>query len=153
MTMFFKKEVSIPAKSSSEIPADHDLSQSTKLKDAIQVELTAPEEKKGFRNQLGNLNVGEGVRLRGSFNVPNKTIVAGLIEGNLATKELLVQENGKVQGQVDCQLADIAGYLENDLQVHTALTLRASAVITGNVFYQEITIEKGAKITGKLARL
>lgn len=44
--MFFKKEVSIPAKSSSEIPADHDLSQSTKLKDAIQVELTAPEEKK-----------------------------------------------------------------------------------------------------------
>ncbi|QWE25541.1 polymer-forming cytoskeletal protein [Polynucleobacter sp. AP-Elch-400A-B2] len=108
------------------------LPQSNELIKPIQGKPAVPAEENS--TQMVNLAVGKGVCLRGSFNAPNKTIVAGLIEGNLITKELLVKEYGEVQGQVDCQLADIAGYVENDLQIHIALTLRASAVITGNIF-------------------
>lgn len=151
MTMFFKKEVSISLKTSLESLSDENLPQINGLIEPIQVDPAAPAEEKS--TQIGNLVVGEGVRLRGSFNVPSKTTVTGLIEGNLATKELLIEGNGKVQGQVDCDLADIAGHVEKDLQVDTSLIIRASAVITGNIYYREITIEKGAKITGKLARL
>jgi len=149
--MFFKKEVSSSLTPSLESLAHEGLPQSNELIKPIQGQPAVPAEENP--TQIGSLVVGQGVCLRGSLNVPNKTTVAGIIEGNLATKELLVQEKGKVQGQVDCQLADIAGYVENNLQVHTALTLRAGAVVAGNIFYKEITIERGAKITGKLARL
>ena len=149
--MFFKKEIEPTLNTSSEMILAKNLPLSEEISEVIQIAPTLPEEQN--IRQAGNLVVGEGVRLRGSFNVPNKTTVTGLIEGSLATIELLVGKEGRVQGEVNCQLADIAGNVENDLQVHIALTIRASAVITGNIFYQEITIEKGAKISGKLARL
>jgi len=151
VNMFFKKEIETTSNTSSEMITAKDLPQNAEINEIIQSEPTLPEEQNV--RQAGNLVVGEGVRLRGSFNVPNKTTVTGLIEGTLATTELLVGKEGRVQGEVNCKLADIAGNVENDLQVHIALTIRASAVITGNIFYQEITIEKGAKISGKLARL
>ena len=149
--MFFKKEIEPTLNTSSEMILAKNLPLSEEISEVIQIAPTLPEQQN--IRQAGNLVVGEGVRLRGSFNVPNKTTVTGLIEGRLATKELLVGKEGKVQGEVNCQLANIAGHVENDLQVHIALTIRASAVITGNIFYQEITIEKGAKISGQLAKL
>ena len=149
--MFFKKEIETTSNTSSEMIPAKDLPQNEEISEIIQSAPTLPEVQN--ISLAGNLVVGEGVRLRGSFNVPSKTTVTGLIEGSLATTELLVGKEGRVQGEVNCQLADIAGNVENDLQVHIALTIRASAVITGNIFYQEITIEKGAKISGQLAKL
>jgi len=149
--MFFKKEIETTSNTSSEMIPANDLLQNEEISEIIQNAPTLPEGQNV--RQAGNLVVGEGVCLMGSFNVPKKTIITGLIEGSLATKELLVGKEGRVQGEVNCQLADIAGHVENDLQVHITLTIRASAVITGNIFYHEITIEKGAKISGQLARL
>lgn len=149
--MFFKKEIEATPNTPSEMIPAKDFPHNEEIGEVIQSAPTLPEEQNIRR--AGNLIVGEGVRLRGSFIVPSKTTVTGLIEGKLATKELLVGKEGRVQGEVNCQLADIAGNVENDLQVHIALTIRASAVITGNIFYQEITIEKGAKISGQLAKL
>ena len=149
--MFFKKEIEATLNTSSEIIPAESLPQSKETGKITQSELTVPEKQNV--NQAGNLVVGEGGRLRGDFNVPSKATVTGLIEGNIATKELLVEQKGKVQGQVECQLADISGHIESHLQAHDLLTLRSTAVILGDVFYKEIAIEKGAKISGKLIRL
>ena len=149
--MFFKKEIEATLNTSLEIIPAEGLNQSKEINE-ITLNEPAVQEKQNVK-QVGNLVVGEGVRLRGAFNVPSKTTVTGLIEGNIATKELLVEQKGKVQGQVECQLADIAGHIESHLQAHDLLTLRSTAVILGDVFYKEIAIEKGAKISGKLIRL
>jgi cytoskeletal protein CcmA (bactofilin family) len=149
--MFFKKELETTLNTSSEIIPAEDLTQSKDISETTLNEPAVPEKQN--LKQVGNLVVGEGVCLRGSFNVPSKTTVTGLIEGSIATKELLVGQKGKVQGQVECQIADIAGHIESHLQAHDLLTLRSTAVILGDVFYNEIAIEKGAKITGKLTRL
>ena len=149
--MFFKKEIETTLNTSSEIIPAEGSPQGKESSEITQSEPAVPE----WQNvdQIGNLVVGEGVCLRGSFNVPSKTKVTGLIEGSVATKELFVEQKGKVQGQVECQLADIAGHIESHLLAHNLLTLRSTAVILGDVYYQEIAIEKGAKITGKLTRL
>ena len=149
--MFFKKEIEATLNTSLEIIPAEGLNQSKEINE-ITLNEPAVQEKQNVK-QVGNLVVGEGVRLRGAFNVPSKTTVTGLIEGNIATKELLVEQKGKVQGQVECQLADIAGHIESHLQAHDLLTLRSTAVILGDVFYKEIAIEKGAKISGKLIGL
>jgi cytoskeletal protein CcmA (bactofilin family) len=101
----------------------------------------------------GSLIVGAGVQLQGSFTVPTKSTISGLVKGDLNTNDLTVEKGGTVQGQIDCQTADIAGQIENLIQVHQFLILRSSAVAVGDIHYQEILIEKGAKITGKLVRL
>jgi cytoskeletal protein CcmA (bactofilin family) len=101
----------------------------------------------------GELIVGEGVILNGSLDVPNKALVLGAINGDLKVHSLIVGSTGKIEGKLDCQIADIAGHVRDDLRVHELLVLRASSNISGNIFYKEIDIEKGAKVTGQLSML
>jgi cytoskeletal protein CcmA (bactofilin family) len=101
----------------------------------------------------GELVVGEGVVLNGSLEVPDKAWVLGAINGDLKVHSLTVGSTGKIEGKVDCQMADIAGHVKDDLRVHELLVVRASSTISGNIFYKEIDIERGAKITGQLSML
>jgi len=100
-----------------------------------------------------DLVVGEGVVLNGTLTVPNKALVSGAINGDLTVHSLTVGSTGKIEGKVDCQIADIAGYVKDDLRVHEFLIVRASSTITVNIFYKEIDIERGAKIAGQLSML
>ena len=100
-----------------------------------------------------DLVVGEGVILNGTLEVPNKAIVSGAINGDLKVHSLAVGITGKIEGKIICQIADIAGHVRDDLRVHELLVLRASSNISGNIFYKEIDIEKGANVTGQLSML
>jgi cytoskeletal protein CcmA (bactofilin family) len=100
-----------------------------------------------------DLAVGEGVVLNGTLEVPNMALVSGVINGDLKVRSLIVGSTGKIEGKVDCQIADIAGHVKDDLRVHELLVVRASSTISGNIFYKDIDIERGAKITGQLSML
>ena len=103
--------------------------------------------------KAGELVVGEGVILNGSLEVPNKAMVSGTINGDLKVHSLAVGITGKIEGKIDCQIADIAGHVKDDLRVNEFLILRAGSIISGNIYYKEIEIEKGAKIAGQLSML
>jgi cytoskeletal protein CcmA (bactofilin family) len=113
--------------------------------------IPTPQNKTDFNT--GELVVGEGVVLNGSLEVPNKAWVLGAINGDLKVHSLAVGSTGKIEGKVDCQIADIAGHVKDDLRVHELLIVRASSTISGNIFYKEIDIERGAKIAGQLSML
>jgi len=100
-----------------------------------------------------DLVVGEGVVLNGTLEVPNKAIVSGAINGDLKVHSLLVGITGKIEGKVVCQIADIAGHVKDDLRANELLIIRAGSIISGNIYYKEIEIEKGAKIAGQLSML
>jgi len=101
----------------------------------------------------GDLVVGEGVVLNGTLEVPNKAMVSGAINGDLKVHSLAVGITGKIEGKVVCQIADIAGHVKDDLRVNELLIIRAGSIISGNIYYKEIEIEKGAKIAGQLSML
>ena len=70
-----------------------------------------------------------------------------------STQILAVGITGKIEGKVICQIADIAGHVKDDLRVNELLIIRAGSIISGTIYYKEIEIEKGAKITGRLSML
>jgi cytoskeletal protein CcmA (bactofilin family) len=113
--------------------------------------IPTPQNKTDFNT--GELVVGEGVVLNGSLEVPDKAWVLGAVNGDLKVHSLTVGSTGEIDGKVDCQLADIAGHVKEDLRVHELLIVRASSTITGNIFYKEIDIERGAKISGQLSMI
>lgn len=123
----------------------------TLLENSLMASIPITQNKTDFNS--GELVVGEGVILNGSLEVPNKALVLGAINGDLKVHSLTVGSTGKIEGKIDCQLADIAGHVRDDLRVHELLVVRASSNISGNIFYKEIDIERGAKITGQLSML
>jgi cytoskeletal protein CcmA (bactofilin family) len=100
-----------------------------------------------------DLVVGDGVVLNGTLEVPNKAMISGAINGDLKVHSLAVGITGKIEGKVVCQIADIAGHVKDDLRVNEFLILRAGSIVSGNIYYKEIEIEKGAKIAGALSML
>ena len=121
------------------------------LENTPMASIPTPQNKTDFNS--GELIVGEGVVLNGSLEVPDKAWVLGAINGDLKVHSLAVGSTGKIEGKVDCQIADIAGHVKDDLRVHEFLIVRSSSTITGNIFYKEIDIERGAKIAGQLSMI
>lgn len=114
---------------------------------------TIPTPQNNNDINAGELIVGEGVVLNGTLEVPNKAIVSGAVNGDLKVLSLAVGITGKIEGKVICQIADIAGHVKDDLRVNELLIIRAGSIISGTIYYKEIEIEKGAKITGRLSML
>jgi cytoskeletal protein CcmA (bactofilin family) len=101
-------------------------------------------------NPRGSLFVGEGVIVRGTFEVPQMAVVAGLVEGELNTKEVLVDTSGVVNGRINAEVVEIRGEVTQGLNVTNHLNIRSSAKITGLTQYAEMSVEKGAKLSGEL---
>lgn len=101
-------------------------------------------------NPRGSLFVGEGVVVRGTFEVPEMAVVAGLVEGELNTKEVLVDTSGIVNGRINAEVVEVRGEVTQGLNVTNHLNVRSSAKITGLTQYAEMSVEKGAKLSGEL---
>ena len=101
-------------------------------------------------NPKGSLFVGEGVVVRGTFEVPEMAVVAGLVEGELNTREVLVDTSGIVNGRINAEVVEVRGEVTQGLNVTNHLNVRSSAKITGLTQYAEMSVEKGAKLSGEL---
>lgn len=73
--------------------------------------------------------------------------------GNFKTPPFILVITGELMGSGECDFAFIDGVVEGDLVVKNLLKLGEHAVITGNVEYGDMTVERGATIKGTLSRV
>ena len=98
----------------------------------------------------GSLYVGEGVIIKGTFDVPDMAAIAGLVEGELTTKQVMVDSSGVINGKVNAEIVEVRGEITQGLSVTDHLTVYATGKITGTIEYAQISVEKGAHLTGCL---
>jgi cytoskeletal protein CcmA (bactofilin family) len=101
-------------------------------------------------NQQGCLFVGEGVILKGNFEVPDIASVSGVIEGELSAKQVIVEVSGVIRGKVTAESVDVRGEIAQNLTATRSLIIRPSGKVSGAISYAEIEIEKGGQIHGDL---
>jgi cytoskeletal protein CcmA (bactofilin family) len=101
-------------------------------------------------DSLDSIVIGDGVVVKGTFTVPSKAIINGVIEGDLTADELLIGPTGKITGRIKAKVIDVRGELHNDIISEKSLIVRSSGKLAGKVHYTEIEIEKGGEIEGVL---
>ena len=101
-------------------------------------------------DSLDSIVIGDGVTVKGTFTVPSKAIINGVIEGDLTADELLIGPTGKITGRIKAKVIDVRGELHNDIISEKSLIVRSSGKLAGKVHYSEIEIEKGGEIEGVL---
>lgn len=94
--------------------------------------------------------IGDGVVVKGTFSVPAKAVINGVIEGDVTAQEVMVGPTGRVTGRVSAQIIDVRGVLNNTTISEQSLIIRATGRVSGKVQYKEIEIEKGGQIEGAL---
>jgi cytoskeletal protein CcmA (bactofilin family) len=97
------------------------------------------------------LIVGQGIKLKGEISACDRLIVEGHVEVTLNdTRTVEIKPSGRFIGSCEVEQAEISGSYEGDLTVRGRLSVQASGVVTGNIHYGEIELERGGRIAGEL---
>lgn len=98
----------------------------------------------GLTNQLKN-----GTTILGDLNSTSDTRIDGIIKGNVTvTGRVVIGETGEITGNVTCSVLEISGKVTGKLKVKERLSLKATAIFSGDMITEKLVIEPGAIFNG-----
>ena len=101
-----------------------------------------------FDQQEGRSFVGETMQIEGDIDCSGAVDVAGLINGNVNVKEMVVFDTGSVKGSLQVKKILINGHIEGEVFADE-IALGSNSVIKGDItFKTSLKTEEGAEIDG-----
>ena len=99
-------------------------------------------------NQASN-RILAGTHIEGKISSEGDVRVDGTMKGNINIKgKLVIGEKGVVEGDINCQFANVSGTLKGNLKVHELLSLQSTARLHGDVITAKLSVEPGAEFSG-----
>ena len=99
-------------------------------------------------NQSGRSFLAETMQVEGDFHYSGAVDVAGLINGNVYGKEMIIFDTGSVKGNLHVNKLNINGHVEGQI-IADEITLGSNSVIKGDIsFKSHLKTEEGAEIDG-----
>jgi cytoskeletal protein CcmA (bactofilin family) len=96
--------------------------------------------------------IGKSVVIKGELSGSEDLYVDGRVEGTISLKgnKLTIGPNGEVTASVEARNVVVEGKLKGDIQASERVELRKSALMTGDIIAQRISVEEGAGVQGKV---
>ncbi len=93
--------------------------------------------------------IGNGTTITGDIASNGDVRIDGSLKGNITISgKLVIGPSGVLEGNVQCQNADISGEIKGTVNVAELLTLKATAKLLGDIITGKISIEPNATFTG-----
>ncbi|MFA6923629.1 MAG: polymer-forming cytoskeletal protein [Bacteroidales bacterium] len=103
-------------------------------------------------NESENLTInliGTGTIIKGDIKSNGDIRIDGTLIGSLESKgKVVVGPTGNIEGEVNCQNADISGIVKAQVTVTELITLKSTAKLTGDLLTNKLAIEPGANFSG-----
>jgi len=95
--------------------------------------------------------IAEGTVLEGSVNSAISIRVDGRVKGSITCAgRVVVGKTGVIEGEIECDSADVEGTLNSTVKVKGLLELKSTAVLNGDTQVGKLKVDPGAEINGKL---
>ena len=94
--------------------------------------------------------LGADVAIKGNVEASTELHVDGTVEGDIACTSLVQGEGSKIEGSINAETARLSGTVKGTINARQLIVLK-TARIDGDVHYDTLTIEQGAKVTGRFA--
>jgi cytoskeletal protein CcmA (bactofilin family) len=94
--------------------------------------------------------IGKSVLIKGELSCSEDLYIDGEVEGTVDPKgnRLTIGPNGRVKANVNACAVVVQGKLEGSIQASDRVDLKQSAVVTGDIATQRISIDEGAYFKG-----
>lgn len=93
--------------------------------------------------------IQSGTVITGDIESNGNIRIDGTLKGTvIAGGKVILGSTGTVEGEINCINADIEGRVNGHVNVKELLSLKATAVVTGDIFINKLSIEPGARFTG-----
>jgi cytoskeletal protein CcmA (bactofilin family) len=94
--------------------------------------------------------LGSDLSITGDISASADLHIDGSVTGDIACSSIVQGETSTVKGAVTAETARLAGTVDGSITARDLVILK-SARITGDVFYDALTIEQGAQVEGRFA--
>ncbi|MFD2517397.1 bactofilin family protein [Salinimicrobium flavum] len=89
--------------------------------------------------------VSQGTTINGNIEAKGGFRIDGTVEGTVKTPgKVVIGKDGHVNGDLECENADIEGKFSGKLKITGTLSLRSTAVIEGEAIVAKLAVEPGA---------
>lgn len=95
--------------------------------------------------------MNQGLRIEGSIRGAAELHIHCDVIGDVAVERLFVAESGAVEGRVSAERAEISGRIAGPIDARRII-LKSTARVTGDLTYEDLEIEPGARLDGAARR-
>ena len=93
--------------------------------------------------------IGAGTSIEGEIKSNGDIRIDGNIKGSVTSKsKVVIGATGTVEGDINCQNADVSGSVKGKIICSEMLFLKSTARITGDITTGKFVVEAGAGFTG-----
>ncbi len=109
-----------------------------------------PEMTKTSEAVSSSINlIGAGTSIEGEVKSNGDIRIDGTVNGSVTSKaKVVIGTTGIIEGDINCQNADISGTVKGKTNVSEMLFLKSTARITGDIISSKLVVESGASFTG-----
>jgi len=101
-------------------------------------------------NSESSLMIGEGVIITGTIKANSKVTIQGTVDGDIECNSITISKSGNVKGKIKTDTITVEGKAEGEINAEDVLNIKSTGHVSGKVFYGEIQIEEGGKISGEI---
>ncbi len=96
--------------------------------------------------------IGTSILIKGELSCGEDLYIDGQVEGSIDPKgnRLTIGPHGRVKANVNASAVVVQGKLEGSIQASERVDLKQSAVVTGDIATQRISIDDGAYFKGRV---
>jgi cytoskeletal protein CcmA (bactofilin family) len=93
--------------------------------------------------------IGAGTVIEGDIRSNGDIRIDGAVYGHVFSKaKVVVGNTGLIEGDVNCQNADISGTIKGKSVINEMLFLKATSKMSGDIITGKLVVEVGATFTG-----
>jgi cytoskeletal protein CcmA (bactofilin family) len=93
--------------------------------------------------------IAKGTTIKGEIQSSGDFRIDGNLNGSIRSSgKVVVGSTGKVEGEINCQNAEVEGELRVKITVKELLSLKATSVLRGEIITSKLSIEPGAVLSG-----
>ena len=108
--------------------------------------------KTSTENNKEQNKIAPGTRITGNIEAKGGFRIDGCIEGTVRTPgKVVIGKEGFVNGELECENADIEGKFTGKLKISGTLSLRSTALIEGEATVSRLAVEPGATFNATCA--
>lgn len=96
-------------------------------------------------NSKDQNKIAQGTKITGTIEAKGGFRIDGTVEGSVKTPgKVVIGKEGSVNGDLECENADIEGKFSGTLKITGTLSLRSTAFIEGEATVTKLAVEPGA---------
>ncbi|MCS6916613.1 MAG: polymer-forming cytoskeletal protein [Chitinophagales bacterium] len=93
--------------------------------------------------------IGAGTQIEGDVKSESDIRIDGKVKGTISSKsKIVVGSTGMIDGDLNCENADISGKVFGKVEVTDLLFLKSTGYLEGDIVTGKLVVEAGARFTG-----